>query len=89
MAGQGDVERLEPWQLPGYLQKLQAGGAKEVRWNKETLSVEEALTRATGLTDTSTVVTDGAQVYVAEPDHSADEPPRTGPVPMQIWPRNR
>jgi hypothetical protein len=83
----GDVERLEPWQLPGYLSQLKARGVAEIRWNKERLAVDEALVRAERLTETATVVTDGEQVYVAEPDHSADDPPRIRPVPLQIWPR--
>jgi len=87
MSGQDEVQRLEAWQLASYLQKLRSRGASQVRWNKETLTLEEALHRASGLTDTSTVVADGEQVYVAEPDHSADDAPPTGPVPLQIWPR--
>ncbi|MGI8423868.1 MAG: hypothetical protein ACR2NO_07125 [Chloroflexota bacterium] len=83
-----DVERLEPWQLTSYLQLLAQKGVAEIGWNKERLPLREALTRATGLTETSTVVADGAQLYVAEPDHSADDAPQ-GPVPMQIWPRRR
>ena len=82
-----EVERLEPWQLPGYLSALKGRGVAEVGWNKERLAVDEALKRAEGLTETATVVADGEQVYVAEPDHSADEPPRIRPVPLQIWPR--
>ncbi len=89
MSGQGDVQRIESWQLPTYLESLRGQGVAEIGWNKERLSVEEALTRATGLTDTATVVLDGSQLYVAEPDHSADEAPPPGPVPLQIWPRRR
>jgi hypothetical protein len=89
MSQQGDVERIEPWQLPAYLERLRERGVAEIGWNKERLPLAEALTRATGLTETATVVTDGTQVYVAEPDHSADEPPRIGPVPLQVWPRRR
>ncbi|HEU5317623.1 MAG TPA: hypothetical protein VFX49_16035 [Chloroflexota bacterium] len=83
----GEVERLEPWQLPGYLAQLRERGVAEVGWNKERLVLDEALKRAEGLTETATVVADGEQVYVAEPDHSADDPPRIRPVPLQIWPR--
>jgi hypothetical protein len=82
-----DVERIEPWQLPAYLQKLQARGVAQVRWNKERLALEAALSRAAGLSETATVVLDGEQIYVAEPDHSADDTPRQGTVPIQIWPR--
>lgn len=83
-----DVERLEPWQLPNYLKLLEQRGVGEVGWNKERLPLGEALTRAAGLSELATVVADGEQLYVAIPDHSADEPPR-GPVPLQIWPRKR
>jgi hypothetical protein len=82
----GDVERLEAWQLPAYLQLLEQKGTHEVGWNKERLPLQEALTRAAGLSELATVVADGDQLYIAIPDHSADEPPR-GPVPLQIWPR--
>jgi hypothetical protein len=89
MSGQRDVERIEPWMLPRYLEQLKEQGVAEVGWNKERLSLDESLQRAAGLTDTSTVVVDGTQLYVAEPDHSADEAPRprSGVVPLQIWPR--
>ena len=83
----GDVERIEPWQLPDYLRALEQRGTTEVGWNKERLGVSDAVARAESLSETATVVTDGAQVYVAEPDHSADDPPRVRPVPLQIWPR--
>ena len=89
MSGQGEVVRIESWQLPAFLEQLRGQGVAEIGWNKERLALEEALTRATGLTETATVVLDGTQVYVAEPDHSADEAPRTGPVPLQVWPRRR
>lgn len=89
MTGQGDVVPIEPWQLPSYLQSRKQAGTTEIRWNKEELSIEEAMKRSTGLSPTSTVVTDGDTVYVAEPDHSADEAPPPGPVPLQIWPRRR
>lgn len=87
MTGQGDVARIEPWQLPAYLRALGERGATEVTWNREKLSLEGALARARGLSETATVVVDDQTVYVAEPDHSADEPPPAGPVPLQIWPR--
>ena len=86
----GDVERIEPWQLARYLQLLESQGTTEIGWNKERLSLEEARRRADGLSETATVVADGAQVYVAEPDHSADDGPRAprqGTVPIQLWPR--
>ncbi|HET7769395.1 MAG TPA: hypothetical protein VFN74_11525 [Chloroflexota bacterium] len=82
----GDVERLEPWQLPGYLKLLEQRGVSEVGWNKERLPLQEALKRAAGLAEFATVVADDTQLYIAIPDHSADEGPR-GPVPLQIWPR--
>ena len=82
----GDVERLEAWQLPGYLKLLEQRVVTEVGWNKERLPLQEALTRASGLAEYATVVADDTQLYIAIPDHSADEPPR-GPVPLQIWPR--
>ncbi len=89
MAGQRDVERIEPWMLPRYLEQLKGQNIAEIGWNKERLSLEDAQQRAAGLTETSTVVVDGTQLYVAEPDHSADEEPRprSGVVPLQIWPR--
>ena len=83
----GDVERIEPWQLPRYLTELQSKGVSEVGWNKQRLALDEALRRAANLSDTATVVLDGQQIYVAEPDHSADNAPRPGTVPIQIWPR--
>jgi hypothetical protein len=82
----GDVERLEAWQLPAYLKLLEGRGVSEVGWNKERLPLEEALTRAAALAEYATVVADDTQLYIAIPDHSADEAPR-GPVPLQIWPR--
>ena len=82
----GDVERLEPWQLPGYLKLLQARGVSEVGWNKERLPLQEALARAAELSELATVVADGDRLYIAIPDHSADDAPQ-GPVPLQIWPR--
>jgi hypothetical protein len=89
MSGQADVERIEPWQLAAYLRRLQTRGSQEVTWNKQRLTLEQALERAGGLSDTATVVVDGDTVYVAEPDHSADEAPRTGPVPIQVFPTRR
>lgn len=88
MSGQGDVERIEPWLLGRYLERLKAGGTAEVGWNKERVLVDAAIERSATLTETATVVLDGEQIYVAEPDHSADEAPRRqGTVPLQIWPR--
>ena len=83
----GDVERLEPWQLPAYLDDLQRAGVSEVTWNRETVPLATAQSRATGLTPTATVVVDGTTVYVAEPDHSADDAPRQSVVPIQVFPR--
>ena len=83
----GNVDRIEPWQLPGYLAQLRVRGTAEVGWNKERLTLDAAIARAEALSETATVVTDGEQVYVAEPDHSADDPPQVNPVPLQIWPR--
>ena len=85
----GDVERIEPWQLAIYLERLKAGGVAVVGWNKERLTLDAAAGRAAGLSETATVVVDGEQLYVAEPNHSADDPPRALPVPLQIWPRKR
>jgi hypothetical protein len=85
----GDVERIEPWQLAIYLERLKARGVAEVGWNKERVKLDAAAERAAGLSETATVVVDGEQLYVAEPDHSADEPPRAQPVPLQIGPRKR
>lgn len=89
MSGQpsGEVERLEPWQLPAYLHRLEQHGTAEVTWNKEQVAMVRARQLAAGLGPTTTVVVDGTTIYVAEPDHSADETPRT--VPIQIGPRRR
>lgn len=83
----GDVERLESWQLPAYLRHVQQGGATAITWNKEEIRLAEAMRRAEHLSETATVVADGATVYVAEPDHSPDNPPRLSP--LQIQPRRR
>ena len=87
MAGNdsGEVQRLEPRELAGYLQRLEQDGAAEVTWNREQVAVAEARRRAAGVTPTSTVVVDGTAVYVAEPDHSPDAAPRT--IPIQLTPR--
>jgi hypothetical protein len=85
----GEVERLEPWQLPAYLQALQRQGVGEVTWNKDRLSLAEAIQRAPAVSPTATVVADGATLYIAEPDHSADEALPPGVVPIQIGPRRR
>lgn len=82
----GDVDRLESWQLPGYLQYIQGRGAGEVTWNRDKISLEAALGRAAGLSPTATVVVDGATIYVAEPDHSADNQPASF-RPIQLGPR--
>jgi hypothetical protein len=84
-----EVERLEPWQLPAYLQLLQRQGVGEVTWNQERLSLAEAALRAPSVSPTATVVADGAALYIAEPDHSADDAPPPGVVPTQIGPRRR
>jgi hypothetical protein len=84
-----EVERLEPWQLPAYLQLLQRQGVGEVTWNQERLSLAEAARRAPSVSPTATVVADGAALYIAEPDHSADDAPPPGIVPIQIGPRRR
>jgi hypothetical protein len=84
-----EVERLEPWQLPAYLQLLQRQGVGEVTWNQERLSLAEAARRAPSVSPTATVVADGAALYIAEPDHSADDAPSPGIVPIQIGPRRR
>jgi hypothetical protein len=83
----GEVERLEPWQLPAYLRALQSQGVAEVTWNRETIGLDVAGERATRVSATATVVVDGPTIYVAEPDHSADEAPPPGVVPIQIGPR--
>lgn len=85
----GEVLRLEPWQLPSYLTTLARGGVDEVTWNREAIPLATASERAAGLTPTSTVVVDGATIYVAEPDHSADDAPRQSVVPIQVFPRRR
>ncbi|MBI3972814.1 MAG: hypothetical protein HY332_16175 [Chloroflexi bacterium] len=89
MAGDtaGEVERLESWQLPGYLQRLEAAGVAEVTWNRERIALAEAKTRARSISPTATVVVDGTMLYIGEPDHSADDAPRISPI--QIGPRRR
>ena len=81
----GEVERLEAWQLPYYLGKLEQGGTAEVTWNRARIALAEAKLRAQGLSPTATVVADGSTIYVAEPDHSADDTPRISPI--QLGPR--
>ncbi|HVG97458.1 MAG TPA: hypothetical protein VNK05_11190 [Chloroflexota bacterium] len=83
----GEVERLESWQLPAYLSALRSQGVAEVTWNRETIGLDVAGERAARVSPTATVVVDGATIYVAEPDHSADEAPPPGVVPIQIGPR--
>jgi hypothetical protein len=80
-----EVERVEPWQLEGYLRRLQARGTASVRWNRDQLDIHDALRRSKALTPTATVVVDGQDIYVAEPDHSADDAPRVSPI--QLGPR--
>jgi hypothetical protein len=70
----GEVERLEPWQLPAYLKALEGRGVAEVTWNRETITLATAA---------------GTAVYVAEPDHSADDPPPQQTVPIQLSPRRK
>lgn len=82
-----EVERLEPWQLPAYLHRLVSAGTAEVTWNGESVTLEEARRRAATLSATATVVVDGVVIYVAEPDHSADDPPQM--TPLQLGPRRR
>jgi hypothetical protein len=81
----GEVERLEAWQLPAYLRHLAQSGTSGVTWNKEQIDLDEAQRRAASLSDTATVVVDGATIYVAEPDHSPDASPQISPI--QIQPR--
>jgi hypothetical protein len=83
----GEVERLEAWQLAAYLRRLEQTGIAEVTWNKERIALDEAQRRAGQLSDTATVVVDGAMVYVAEPDHSPDDAPWISPI--QLQPRRR
>ena len=83
----GEVERLESWALAGFLDRLAARGTTEVTWNRERIALPEARRRAGGLSPTATVVVDGSVVYVAEPDHSADDAPRIAPI--QLGPRRR
>jgi hypothetical protein len=86
----GEVERLEPGQLPAYLSALEGQGLTEVTWNRQRITLTEAWARAAGISQTATVVADGTVLYVAEPDHSADEPPpAVGTVPIQLGPRRR
>jgi hypothetical protein len=85
----GEVERLEPWQLPAHLRALQQRGVTEVTWNGESVTLAAAAARAAGVSPTATVVADGTALYVAEPDHSADDPPPPSVVPIQLTPRRR
>ena len=85
----GEVERLEPWQLPAYLRALERRGVVEVTWNRETITLVAAAGRAGGVSPSATVVVDGSAVYIAEPDHSADDPPPPQTVPIQLSPRRR
>jgi hypothetical protein len=80
-----EVIRLEAWQLPAYLRRLERAGTTEVAWNKERLSIADALARTAGVSPTATVVADGTTIYVAEPDHSPDNAPAVGPI--QLGPR--
>jgi hypothetical protein len=84
-----EVERLEPWQLPAYLEALERRGVAEVTWNRETITLATAADRAGGVSPSATVVVDGTAVYVAEPDHSADDPPPQQTVPIQLTPRRK
>ena len=79
----GEVSRLEPWQLPIYLDRLDQAGTAEVRWNKETLSLAAARERAGQIDEMATVVVDGTNIYVAVPDHSADDAPRINPLQVR------
>ena len=87
----GEVDRLEPWQLPAYLRHLEERGTTSLTWNKDQVSLAEAQQRAGRLSDTATVVIDGTTIYVAEPDHSPDAHVAGGPGhrPLQLRPRPR
>ena len=78
----GEVERLESWQLPAYLRALQGHGFTAVTWNQVEMAVADALVRAQGLSPTATVVADGTALYIAEPDHSPDNRPTSGPIQL-------
>ena len=45
-SGRGEVQRLEPWQLPTYLRALEREGVTEVTWNREALTLPVAQQRA-------------------------------------------
>ncbi|MDQ3700722.1 MAG: hypothetical protein M3442_07360 [Chloroflexota bacterium] len=87
MAGNpaGEVERMEPWQLPAYLEALAQQDVGEVTWNRERITLAVARERAPTVPATATVVADGATLYVAVPDHSADDAPRV--LPISLGPR--
>jgi len=77
----GDVIPIQSWQLPIFLKTLTDNGHATVGWNRDTIPLDEAISRAEALSPTSTVVVDGTTIYVAEPDHSADDPAlHRGPV---------
>ena len=77
----GDVIPIQSWQLPIFLKTLVDNGHATVGWNRDTIPLDEAIERAEALTPTATVVVDGTTIYVAEPDHSADDPAlHRGPV---------
>jgi len=83
----GLVRRLEPWELAGYLQGLGDPAEAEVRWNRQPISLVEALRRAAQLSPAAVVAVGGRDLYVAEADHSPDEgsgPRPTTLVPIQV-----
>jgi hypothetical protein len=76
-----EVVVIQPWQLLPFLDTLRSHGHASVAWGRETIEIDEALSRARDLSPTATVVVDGTTIYAAEPDHSADDPAlHRGPV---------
>ncbi len=76
-----EVVVIQPWQLLPFLDTLRSHGHASVTWGRETIEIDEALSRARELSPTATVVVDGTTIYAAEPDHSADDPAlHRGPV---------
>ena len=66
-----------------YLDRLQQAGKTEVRWNKDTIALAAARERASQIDGMATVVVDGTSIYVAVPDHSADDAPRVSPLQVR------
>ncbi len=81
----GEVTRLEPWQLPAYLDALERQDVVEISWNQELIALAAARERIPTVGPSATVVVDGTALYVAEPDHSADDAPQV--VPISLKPR--